>query len=248
MPLSPNPSPSAAPAAIATTFLSAPHSSTPRMSSLTYRRNRRRAIRATTRSASSKSAAATTAEAGRLRATSAARLGPDSAATRATGTPAASATTSLIRSSVTRSSPLTTDNKSASGASCRARPSTVARRCADGAAKMTRSVASRSAAGSAVAITVAGSSTPGSRASFRPVAAIRAAVSGEWHRSVTDSTRATSRASVVPHAPAPTTATRGPAISGSWVPARRSPACGPMPSPWPPAWSARSAPSCGAAA
>ncbi len=35
LPLSPKPSPSAAPAAMATTFLSAPASSTPRMSSLT---------------------------------------------------------------------------------------------------------------------------------------------------------------------------------------------------------------------
>jgi len=35
LPLSPNPSVSAAPAAIATMFLSAPHSSTPRMSLLT---------------------------------------------------------------------------------------------------------------------------------------------------------------------------------------------------------------------
>ena len=55
LPLSPKPSSSAAPAAIATTFLSAPHSSTPRMSSLTYRRNRRRASRATIRWASARS-------------------------------------------------------------------------------------------------------------------------------------------------------------------------------------------------
>ena len=86
--------------------------------------------------------------------------------------------------------------------------------------RATRSVASRSAAGSAVAITPGGRSTPGSRASFRPVSRIRAAVSGEWHSSVTGSTRATTRASVVPHAPAPTTATRGPAISRL-----RQPAC-----------------------
>ena len=59
--------------------------------------------------------AATTADAGRLRATSAARFGPDSAAIRASGTPAASAMTSLMRSSVPRSSPLTTDNRSAAG-------------------------------------------------------------------------------------------------------------------------------------
>ena len=44
---------------------------------------------------------------------------------------------------------------------------------------------------------------------------IRAAVSGEWHRSVTGSARATSLARVVPQAPAPMTATRGPSISGS---------------------------------
>ena len=176
-------------------------------------------MRATTRSASSRSAAATTADAGRLRATSAARLGPDRAATRPTGTPAASATTSLIRRRLPRSRPFTTDSRSAAGSRNGATAPTVVRRCADGAANSTRSVASRSAAGSAVATTPVGRSMPGSRASLRPVSRIRAAVSGEWHSSVTGSIRATTRASVVPHAPAPTTATRGPSISSCVPPA-----------------------------
>ena len=49
---------------------------------------------------------------------------------------------------------------------------------------------------------------PGSRASFRRSSRMRAAVSGEWHRSVTGSRWARIAASVVPQAPAPTTATR----------------------------------------
>ena len=70
------------------------------------------------RCASSRSSAATTADAGRLRAISAARFGPDSAATRAGAMPPASAMTSLIRSSVPRSRPLTTDSTSAPAARC----------------------------------------------------------------------------------------------------------------------------------
>ncbi len=193
------------------------------------------------RSASSTSGEAMTAEVGRLRATSAARLGPDSAATRPAMAPPAASTTWLIRSRVSRSSPLTTDSRSASGARCGATDAVTVRRCADGAAKITRSVASASTAGSAVARTVGGRSTPGNRDSLRPVSRIRAAVASLWHSRVTGSTRATRRASVVPHAPAPMTATRGPPpspISGSGDLGAASAACRPWPaSGCPSAWS-----------
>ena len=55
-------------------------------------------------------------EAGRPRAISAARFGPDSAAIRPAGMPSASASTSLIRRSVPASSPLTNDSTSADAA------------------------------------------------------------------------------------------------------------------------------------
>ena len=165
--------------------------------------------------------AATTADAGNPRAISAARFGPERAAIRSGAIAAASAMTSLMRNRLPRSRPLTTDTTSAVGPRNGATFTTVPRRCAEGVAKITRSVASARAAASAVAVTVRGRSTPGSRASFRPVATIRAAVSGEWHSRLTGSSRATSRASVVPHAPAPTTATRGPLISGTGGSSRR---------------------------
>ncbi len=198
------------------------------------------------RSARAMSRAATTAEAGRFRATSAARLGPDRAATRSAAIPPASAITSLIRSSVRRSRPLTTDSTSAEGGSTPASVVIVERTWADGTATMTRSLASPMAARSAVARSPSGRSTPGSRASFRPVAAIRAAVSGEWHSRVTGSVRATSLARVVPQAPAPTTATlgAGPISGRAWpwrscfggwracgMETRRQPSCGAAASP-----------------
>ena len=65
--------------------------------------------------------------------------------------PPASAITSLIRRCVPRSMPLTTDSRSARAATSGATAATVSRRCADGTAKTTRSVAAASAAGSAVA-------------------------------------------------------------------------------------------------
>ena len=125
LPLSPKPSPSAAPAAIATMFLRAPHSSTPRTSGFVYSRNSRRDSRATIRSPSAASSDAITADAGRPFAISWARLGPDSAAIRlgSMGLPAArlaSAMTSVIRSSVPFSRPLTTDSTSADVGMCSA--------------------------------------------------------------------------------------------------------------------------------
>ncbi len=90
------------------------------------------------------------------------------------GDPPAWAMTSLIRSSVPRSSPLTTDSRSASGARCGATRATTERRCRDGVAKITRSAVAMSA-GSAVAMRSSGSSIPGSRRSFRCVRAISSA-------------------------------------------------------------------------
>ena len=122
--------------------------------------------------------------------------------------PPASAITSVIRRWRPRSMPLTTDRMSADAGTWAATRSTVSRRCADGVANTTRPVASARAEGSWLARIPAGRSMPGSRASLRRVSAMRAAVSGEWHRSVTGSRWATIAASVVPHAPAPMTATR----------------------------------------
>ena len=183
------------------------------MSWFTYSRNRRRARRATTRSASSRSAAATTADAGRLRATSAARFGPDRAAIRPGSIPAPSAMTSLIREQraalealddrehVRGSRRGTDQSPPPSSAGGRTGPRTARDRSHRPAS---RHRPSRS--------TVFGRSTPGRRRAFWPVALIAAAVSAEWQTSVTGSTRAMTLASVVPHAPAPTTATRGPSI------------------------------------
>ncbi len=122
--------------------------------------------------------------------------------------------TSLIRSNVPASSPFTTESTSASGAMCGATRATTERRCRDGVAKITRSAVAMSA-GSADAMRSSGSSTPGSRRSFRCVLEISAAVSALWHSRTTGSRFATMAARVVPHAPAPTTATRGSGISAT---------------------------------
>ena len=82
LPLSPKPSPSAAPAAIATMFFRAPHSSTPSRSLVDVQPELAAPDPLAIRSASFGSSAATTADAGRPRAISTARFGPDSAATR----------------------------------------------------------------------------------------------------------------------------------------------------------------------
>ncbi len=135
-PLSPNPSASAAPAAMATMFLRAPHNSTPRMSLFMYSLNSRRPRRATIRTARAGSSAAMTADAGRPRAISKARLGPDRAAIRDLEIPAASAMTSLMRNRLPDSRPFTTETMSAPGGRTGATSSTVVRRCFDGTAKI----------------------------------------------------------------------------------------------------------------
>ncbi len=119
LPLSPNPSPSAAPAAMATTFLSAPHNSTPRMSLVHVEpelapaepgddpfgeRQVRRGDDGRRRQAAR--------DLGR-------QVGPGQGGdARPARTPPASAMTSLIRSSVPGSRPLTTDRTSAAGSRC----------------------------------------------------------------------------------------------------------------------------------
>ena len=217
LPLSPKPRPSAAPAAIATTFLSAPASSTPRMSWFTYSRNRRRARRATIRSASARSVGRHDRRRRQVAGDLGGQVGPGQGGDpRPASIPAPSAMTSLIRSSVPRSRPLTTDRTSALGARYGAHAAAVVRRWADGAANRTRSVASASAA--AIRRGEDGRRQVDARqAALVPARGVDrprpSPPSGT--RSVTGSTRAMTRASVVPHAPAPTTATRGPSISGS---------------------------------
>ena len=83
----------------------------------------------------------------------------------------ASAMTSLIRRSVPRSRPLTTDRRSALAGTKGATAATVARRCADGTAKTTRSVAAARAAGSAVARIAGRQVDAGEARSFRPLCA-----------------------------------------------------------------------------
>src|SRR4030095_3821753 len=95
--LSPKPIPSAMPTAIAITFLTAPASSVPTTSVLVYGLKYGVWHSACTRAAPSSSAHAMTLAAGWRCATSPARFGPDSTATRAGGRPVTSRTTSLIR-------------------------------------------------------------------------------------------------------------------------------------------------------
>jgi hypothetical protein len=155
---------------------------------------------------------ATTADAGRLRATSAARFGPDSAATGRSARPRLG---DDLAHAQQRPALQALDHRQQvrvgrqEGSDRLDGLPQVCRRCREddqvgGVAQCAR-IGRRDHRRRQV--------DPGSRASFRPVAAIRAAVSGEWLRSVTGSIRATTLASVVPHAPAPTTATSGPAIS-----------------------------------
>ena len=150
--------------------------------------------------------------------------GPDRAAIRAAARPAAAAITSLIRSRLPASRPLTTDRQVGLGATgAAATAATVARRWRDGAAKITRSTASARSPQSVRGAPPLGQVDPGQAASFRRVRGSCARRLGEWHSRVTGSTPATSRASVVPQAPAPTTATRGPAISVACGPPRACP-------------------------
>ena len=176
LPLSPKPSPSAAPAAMATTFLSAPASSTPRMSWLTYSRKRRRDRRADHAPGERRVGRGDDGRRGQP----ARDLGGQVRAGQGGDAPG--------RDRGSLGDDLAHPKERAAlealdhGRRCRPmaagaerRPAMVVRRWVDGVAKMTRSVASATARGSAVARTVVGRSTPGSRASFRPVAAIRAA-------------------------------------------------------------------------
>ena len=117
-----------------------------------------------------------------------ARIGPDRAAIRAGSIPAASAMTSLIRRSVPRSRPFTTDRTSATGLMDGPTMPITSRTYADGTATMTRSASAR-AAGSAVGRTPGEKSTPGSRSSSRRSAARRAALSSVRHHSATGSFR-----------------------------------------------------------
>ena len=96
--------------------------------------------------------------------------------------------TSLIRRSVPRSRPLTTDSTSALGARYGAQPSTVVRRWRRRGGEDRRGPSRRRAPRDRrSATTRAGQVDAGQARSLRPVAAIRAAVSGEWQSSVTGS-------------------------------------------------------------
>ena len=117
---SPKPSPSTVPAASATTFFSAPASSTPIRSGFVYTRNRSDDRTDASSAASSPSSDATTDPAGLPAAISRARFGPDSAATRRPGS--SCATTSLMRRCVPSSMPFTTLSSGRIGEEHRSEP------------------------------------------------------------------------------------------------------------------------------
>ena len=133
----------------------------------------RRARRAARRRASLtvSRGAATTAAAGSPRAISGARFGPDSAATLPSTAGAASTMTSLIRSSEPGSMPFATDTTTASGATWAATAAVTDRIAPAGTAMTTSPSAVRSAAGSAVTVTDAGSAHSGQVAAILPIAA-----------------------------------------------------------------------------
>ena len=222
LPLSPNPRPSAAPAAIATMFLSAPHSSTPRMSRPTYSRNSRRPSRSAIRAASAGSSAATTAEAGRPRAISPGEVGPGQR-----GDPGRRDARGL-------GDDLAHPQQRPGLEALHDRQHVRRRRHERGHARGHRPQVPRrrrehdqvhgvgEGRGIGRGDQLVRQVDPGQPPLVPSASAsISAATSAEWHSSVTGSRRATIAASVVPHAPAPTTATRGPAITTGEASRRR---------------------------
>jgi hypothetical protein len=107
-----------------------------------------------------------------------ARFGPDSAAIRGRIDAVASAITSLIRRSDRFSSPLTTDSTSADGAHDGPASPATDRRCDDGTAKITRSVAPRDGSGRPTRPAPPAGRCPAGGAQFRCDRLISSATSG----------------------------------------------------------------------
>ncbi len=111
--------------------------------------------------ADSSSEQATTDAATCRSAISLARLGPDTTATRDSGTPAISTITSLIRLSEVSSMPFISDTSSDRGGISGAHAARPSRSVCAGTASTTRSAPSSAAPASVVAVSVAGNSIPG---------------------------------------------------------------------------------------
>ncbi len=206
---SPKPSPTATPFAIAITFLTDPPSSVPTTSGLVYGRKYGVRQACWTRRAVSASVHATTVAAGCRCMISRARFGPDTTATRLSGTRATSATTSLMRRMVPSSMPFMRLTSTASGGSSSRQPASAARSACAGTASTTRSAPDSAAAGSAVACTLSGSRIPGWYPEFSRLDSIVAARPGSFPQSATcPPASASTMPNAVPQEPLPITADR----------------------------------------
>ena len=152
---------------------------------------------------------------GRPRATSPAKLGPDSTAGAACGR--VSARTSVISFSEPCSTPLAQRRTGRPSRACGAKADSVARRCWAGATMRTRSLPARSAK-SPVQAMAGSSSTPGRNRRFSWASLTEATTSASRAHSVVESpARAQTWARAVPQAPAPMTAARSKVPLEEWL-------------------------------
>ncbi len=159
--LSPNPRPCAIPTASAMTFFVAPPSSQPTTSGLVYGRKNGLWQRACRDSATDSSVHAITEAAGWRLAISCDRLGPDKTATRPPPIPVTSSMTSVIRLAVPTSTPFIRLITTAPSGMCFDQTSRLALSDCDGTASTITEAPAHASSGSWVALTLAGSSTPG---------------------------------------------------------------------------------------
>ena len=225
--LSPKPSPSRIPAAIAIEFLSDVAISTPTTSSLVYTRKYGRTNASRTSAHAAASLPAATIEVGTRRLTSSAWLGPTKLTMRPTSTRNSSRNTSLIRASVPSSRPLVAHTTSASGSKVLAARTrlAVARVACDGTTNKTKHASRSDAARSFVTTTFAGIATPGRNFLFSLSRATSAASeASNSHNATSWPFSAKTMARLVPQLPAPNTATRIATPSGAPAPAPSRPA------------------------
>ena len=204
--LSPRPRPAQMPHAIATTFFTAAHTSTPLMSRERYTRNSCETNASWKYAASSSLWHATTAADIRPWQISSAWLGPESAATRA-GFPSTSATTSAMRRCVPGSMPFVRTTMGRSSGTSPLSSSQMPRRNEDGTTMAMDSAPSSTRAKSWLALTFAGSSKSVRWRGFLCVRLMASATFGECaHMRTSSACAARSPAAAVPQEPEPMTA------------------------------------------
>ena len=205
--LSPRLSPSHTPAPSAMMFLSDPPNSTPTTSSLVYTRNRGELTMSWAARAAPGLREAITVDAGRSSTISLARFGPDSTHTpERSPSGSSSSRISLMRLPVSSSRPLVALTMMAPSEMSRQTPRTFWRKEREGVAMMTRSAPPSASLAEAVARSPSGNGAPGRKRDCSPSSArVRASVSVRVSSSTAWPCLAAIMASVVPHAPVPTT-------------------------------------------